>query len=99
MAALAYVLLPVSGLIAYFNGSDERMRFHGLQAITLGLLWPALLYTASAFSTLAAQVVWILGAALWLMLMAFAGLGKDVPLPLMGKPLRRAAQYSPKAAQ
>jgi uncharacterized membrane protein len=99
MAALAYVLLPVSGVLAYFNGSDTRMRFHGLQAITLGLLWPAFLYAASVLSTLATQIVWILGAATWLTLMAVAGFGKDIRLPLIGRPLQHAARRSPKAAQ
>ena len=41
MPGLAYVLLPLSGMLAYFNGTSVRMRFHGLQAIALGALWPA----------------------------------------------------------
>ena len=99
MAAFAYVLLPVSGLVAYFNGSDARIRWHGLQAIALGLLWPVALYGASAFSTRAAQMVWFIGAIVWLAFMVLAAVGRDVSLPFLGKLLRRAATASPKDAR
>jgi uncharacterized membrane protein len=99
MAALAYVLLPVSGLIAYFNGSNARIRWHGLQAITIGVLWPAALYAASSFSVRAVQLVWALGAATWLAVMLAAAFGKDVCLPLLGKFLQKAAVESPRAVR
>jgi uncharacterized membrane protein len=93
MAALAYVLLPVSGLLAYFNGASPRMRFHGLQAILLGLLWPAALYGGSAVSPIATRAVAAGGWVLWIGLMTTAALGKDVGPRL----LKRWAQDSPKA--
>jgi uncharacterized membrane protein len=93
MPALAYVLLPVSGMLAYFNGTSVRMRFHGLQAIVLGALWPAALYGGSAISPTATRAVAIAGAALWLLLMVTAALGRD----LGPRVLKRWAEESPKA--
>jgi uncharacterized membrane protein len=97
MAALAYVLLPVSGAIAYFNARSARLRFHGLQAISLGLIWPAALYGASQLSRQATQLVWGLGAVVWILLMLLTATGKDVRLPVLGRFLQRAAQESPKS--
>jgi uncharacterized membrane protein len=99
MAALAYILLPISGVLAYFNASEARIRFHGLQAIALGLLWPLALYGASAISVGASQAVWGLGAVVWLLMMVFAGIGKDLRIPLLGSMLERAARRSPKAVR
>jgi uncharacterized membrane protein len=96
VAALAYVLLPLSGLIAYFNGGSPRLRFHGLQAIAFGLLWPAALYCGTAVSRTASQAAWALGAIVWVALMLLAGIGKDVRLPLIGRWLAQAAVRSPK---
>jgi uncharacterized membrane protein len=93
MPALAYVLLPVSGMLAYFNGTSARMRFHGLQAIVLGALWPAALYGGSAISPTATRAVAVVGAALWLLLMVTAALGRD----LGPRVLKRWAEESPKA--
>ena len=97
MAALAYVLLPLSGLIAYFGGSSERVRFHGLQAVALGALWPAALYGASAITAGVTQAVFAAGAVLWLALIGMTAEGKDVHLPIVGRPLARAAAHSPRA--
>jgi uncharacterized membrane protein len=99
MAALAYVLLPISGLLAYFNGSTARMRWHGLQAIAIGTLWPAALYAASAISTRASQVVWAAGAIGWLVMMVLAGAGKDARIPIIGRVLQRLAAESPKVVR
>jgi uncharacterized membrane protein len=93
MAALAYVLLPVSGLLAYFNGASPRMRFHGLQAILLGLLWPVALYGGSAVSPTATRAIAAGGGGLWIVLMITAALGKDVGPRL----LKGWAEESPKA--
>lgn len=95
MAALAYVLLPVTGLLAYFRGSTERIRWHGLQAIALGAVWPAVLYACAWVSPGATQVAFVAGAVLWLGLLASTALGKDVALPLIGEWLRRAANSVP----
>ena len=97
MPALAYVLLPVSGLIAYLLGPDARVRFHGLQAIALGLAWPLGLYAASAVSATATQIVFVVGAAAWLVLLVGAAVGRDPRLPLAGRRLERAAEADPRA--
>jgi uncharacterized membrane protein len=99
MAGLAYILLPVSGAIAYFNARSPRIRFHGLQAIALGLVWPAALYGASAVSVRASQLVWAIGAIAWMALMLPAAFGKDLKIPVVGKLLQRAAVQSPKAVR
>ncbi len=96
MAALAYILLPVSGLIAYFTGPTARIRFHGLQAVFLGAAWPVALYAGSAVSARVTQITWALGALLWVVLMGAAAFGKDVRVPLVGPTLQRVAAASPK---
>jgi uncharacterized membrane protein len=95
MAALAYLLLPVTGLCAYLKGSNERIRWHGLQAIVLGVVWPAALYAGAWISPGVTQAVFVVGAAIWLALIVATALGKDVPLPLIGGWLRRAASVPP----
>jgi uncharacterized membrane protein len=91
MAALAYVLLPLSGLAAFFNGSSPRVRLHGLQAIVLGLLWPASLYLCSLVTPGATQVAFAIGLLVWLVLMGGAAAGHDVRLPFVGELFERAA--------
>lgn len=97
MSGLAYVALPVSGLIAYLLGSDERKRFHGLQAIALGLLWPLALYAASAASPQATRIVFLAGAAVWLLFTVLAAAGRDPRLPFLGRFLRRVAAGDPRS--
>jgi len=89
MAGLAYLLLPVTGALAYFNGQKARTRFHGLQAVLLGVLWPAALYAGSAISPDATFVVAIGGAVIWLGFMLIALIGRDPRFPLIGKTLQR----------
>jgi uncharacterized membrane protein len=96
VAAFAYILLPVSGLIAYFTGRTARMRLHGLQAVFLGAAWPAALYAGSAVSARVTQITWALGALLWVALMGAAAFGKDLRLPLVGPRLQRVAAASPR---
>ena len=95
MAALAYVLPPVSGLIAYFNSSSARARLHGLQSIAFGFLWPAALYACSALTPGATQVAFIVGAATWLLLFAVTALGRDPRVPGTGRVLERWAAEPP----
>lgn len=95
MAALAYVLLPVSGFVAYVGGSTRRVRFHGLQAIALGLLWPLALYASAAIARSVLLVVAVGGAILWLILLIGAALGRDPRIPLVGGALARAAEVAP----
>jgi uncharacterized membrane protein len=96
MAALAYLLLPVTGLLAYFNSASARVRFHGLQAVLLGLLWPLAIYGFSALSASAGLVAWAGGAVVWLVLMLSAAAGRDLGIPLVGRYLRRAAEQGPR---
>ena len=93
MAALAYVLLPVSGLIAFLTAEDARVRFHGLQAIALGLLWPLLLYAAAITSERVTQVAFGLGLVVWLGYLLGTLVGKDPRLPAVSGALARTAQY------
>jgi uncharacterized membrane protein len=95
MAALAYVLLPVSGLIAYALGTSPRTRRHGLQAIVFGAVWPAALYAGSWISEWATRVVFVVGALIWVVLMILAAAGRDPRLPGLGVLLERAAALPP----
>ena len=95
MAALAYLLLPVSGLIAYMKGRTVRVRWHGLQAITLGVAWPAALYVCSWVSPGATQGAFIAGAGAWVVLMVAAAAGREVGVPGLKGVLERAARRPP----
>ena len=95
MAGVAYLFLPVSGLIAYFNGTTARTRFHGLQAILVGCLWPLSLILCSKVSPGATQAAFVVGAALWLALMIPTFFGFDPRLPGLGRLLRNAAEDDP----
>jgi hypothetical protein len=92
MAAFAYLVLPVSGAIAYFSGKTPRSRWHGLQAIVLGALWPAALYLASAAADGLVLPVTIGGAAVWLLFLGGAAVGRDPSLPWLGPRLRELAK-------
>jgi hypothetical protein len=99
VAALAYVLLPVSGLYAYLKGSSARVRFHGLQAIAIGVTWPAALYGCTYLTPGATQLCALAGAAVWLGFLAATAFGLDPRLPLAGKQLQRAAREDPRALE
>jgi uncharacterized membrane protein len=92
VAALAYLLLPLSGLIAFATGGDERVRFHGAQSIVFGTLWATALYAGSALSGEATLVVAVLGALVWVTLLVGTGLGRDPSFPIVGSLLWRAAR-------
>ena len=98
MAAFAYVLPPVTGLIAYLSARDERGRMHGLQAITIGVVWPVLLYAAALGPPVAVQAIFVAGALVWLGFLVLALFGRDPVIPLIGKKLRAAAALSVKDA-
>lgn len=95
MAALSYVLLPLTGMIAYFAGDGPRARFHGLQAVLWGAAWPLSLYGASAISPGVTRMVFAVGALVWLFLLTATALGRDPALPLIGGLLRRWAEDPP----
>lgn len=81
MAALAYVLLPLSGVIAFLIGPSVRIRFHGLQAIAVGAVWAVAAYVASWIAPLVTVAVFLTGAALWLILLISSLVGRDIRLP------------------
>ncbi len=92
MSGLAYLLLPVSGALAFVLGRDPRLRFHGLQAIVLGLLWPLALYGGSAVSPATSRIVFFAGAVVWFGFAIAAAVGRDPKLPLVWERLQRLAQ-------
>jgi uncharacterized membrane protein len=96
VAALAYVLPPVSGLVAYFAASTVRVRWHGLQAVLLGLLWPAALYAGAAVTPGATQAVAALGTLVWLLFLVGSAVGRDPRWPVAGEWLRHLASSSPR---
>jgi len=96
VAALAYLLLPVSGLAAYLAGRSARTRFHGLQAVTLGLAWPAALYACTYVTPGATQACALVGAVTWLGFLVATALGLDPRIPFAGRYLEEAAREDPK---
>ena len=96
MAFLAYLLPPASGLLVYLRTSSRRARFHGLQAVVFGVVWPAALYLGSWVTPGATQVVFALGAALWIVLLVSTALGFDPSAPGARRLLERAAASSPR---
>ncbi len=90
-AALAYVLLPVTGLIAYVTGVEARTRFHGLQAIVLGLVIPVALYVTALGPPVAVQIAFALGMGSWLAFIVMTAAGRDPKLPWLGSWLGRLA--------
>jgi uncharacterized membrane protein len=98
MAALAYVLLPVTGLLAFSMGTG-RVRFHGLQAIIFGLVWPLLLLAASFSAPIATQVVFVVGCIVWVWLLLATALGRDPALPGLRGALVEGAGADPLAGR
>jgi uncharacterized membrane protein len=94
VAALAYLLPPISGALAFFLSADERVRFHGLQSVAIGAAWPGLLYGASTVSATATQLTFVLGLVVWLGSLIVTALGRDARVPVVGKALARAAGLS-----
>lgn len=92
MAALAYLLLPVTGLIAFLKGPSVRVRFHGLQAVVIGSVWPVALYAASAVSARATQAVYLAGAVVWIGFFLGTLIGRDPRLPGLTRSLGRWAK-------
>jgi uncharacterized membrane protein len=95
VAALAYLLLPVTGLVAYLKGSSRRVRFHGLQAIAIGLLWPLALYACTYAGPGATQAAFAIGGVVWVGFLASSAFGLTPRIPLLGPVLWRAAAGDP----
>jgi uncharacterized membrane protein len=81
MAALAYVLLPLSGALAFFTAESRRVRFHGLQAILYGVAWPVVLFAVAALAPSLTVVVAIGGAIGWAVLILLTAIGADPRIP------------------
>ena len=97
MAAFAYLLLPVTGLVAYLTGRDQRTRAHGLQAISIGLLWPVCLYLAALGPAVAVQAVFVIFTLVWLAFLLLTLFGRDPRLPIVGKALASLAETGTRA--
>jgi uncharacterized membrane protein len=95
--ALAYLVPPLSGLVVYFMAGEERTRWHGLQAVLLGVIWPAALYAGSAVSPAVTQTAAVCGLVVWLAFLVGAASGRDPHWPVAGRWLRALAAESPRA--
>jgi uncharacterized membrane protein len=93
MAWLAYLLPPVSGFVAYTTGRSSRTRFHGLQAVWIGFIFPLVLYVASWITPTVTRVVLVLELLVWFAYLVGSAIGKDPSLPLAGKFSKRAASF------
>jgi uncharacterized membrane protein len=96
MAALAYVVPPVTGLVAYLAARTPRTRFHGLQSVLLGVLWPLALYAGALVSPGVTQAAGAAGLLAWLVFAVGAAVGRDPHWPLLGARLRALAEHSPR---
>jgi hypothetical protein len=96
VAALAYLLPPVSGLVAYFGSGTRRTRFHGLQSVLLGTLWPAALLGGALVSPGVTQAAAAGGLIAWLTFLIGAGLGRDPRWPGVGRRLWALAERPPR---
>ena len=81
MAALAYLLPPLTGLLAFGLGAEARVRRHGLQSVAFGVLWPATIYAAARVGAAGTRAAFALGALTWLALLISTALGRDLWLP------------------
>ena len=81
MAALAYVVPPLTGLWVFSRGNDVRTRAHGFQSILLGVAWPLALYAGSWITAGATQAVFAAFAVVWLVLIATAARGRGYLIP------------------
>ncbi|MGH2701252.1 MAG: hypothetical protein ACRDJ2_05680 [Actinomycetota bacterium] len=93
MAALAYLFPPLTGLLTYALGRDERLRWHGLQSVVFGFAWPALIYAASLAGAMGTRVAFALGALIWIGFFLLTMMGRDPRLP-GGRRLRSLAASS-----
>jgi uncharacterized membrane protein len=96
MTALAYIFPPISGLIAYLRGTSGRTRFHGLQAVLLGLLWPLSLLAGSLISPGVTQAAFAVMAVLWLVALFGTAIGRNPSLPGIRGVIANAAASSPR---
>jgi uncharacterized membrane protein len=99
VAGLAYLLPPLSGLVAYLMAGTGRIRWHGLQSVVLGVVWPAALYAGSATSPGVTQAAAVGGLGVWLFFLVGAAAGRNPRWPVAGRWLRALAAESPRARE
>ena len=95
MSTLAYLIPPVTGLLAYLKGSSQRVRLHGLQSVAFGIMWPSALYVGSWISPTATRVAFVVFAALWIVLLVGTVFGFDPAVPGTRRALSRATGIPP----
>jgi uncharacterized membrane protein len=71
------------------------MRFHGLQAVWIGFIFPLALYVASLLTPAVTRVVAVLEVLVWLGLVVGTAIGRDPALPFVGPLSKRAATSRP----
>jgi hypothetical protein len=81
MPALAYLFPPLSGLCAYALGRTGRARWHGLQSVVLGALWPASMYLGSWAGPFGSRIAFALGLLVWLGFLVLTAAGLNPRLP------------------
>ena len=82
--------------MAYLFG-DARARFHGLQAILFGLVWPLGLYAAAAVSAVVTRAVFAAGGLIWLAAIVATSVGRDPAVPGLRAWLSRLAEGDPRS--
>ena len=87
MAALAYLLLPMTGLLVYVTTRDRRTRWHALQAVVLGIAFPVALYLASLGPPALVQGVFVVGTVTWIGFFVATLIGRDPKIPGLGRHL------------
>jgi uncharacterized membrane protein len=95
MAALAYLLPPVTGLIAFLFAIDPRLRFHGLQSVALGAVWPVAIYAGSFVAPILTRIAFFGGAGVWLILLLSTAVGRDLAVPGIAGRFRDLVAYRP----
>jgi uncharacterized membrane protein len=84
VSVIAYLLLPITGVLVFLLSYSERARFHALQSIVFGTAWALLLYAGALIGARVTQAVFILGVLAWLTLIVATWRGRDLRLPLVG---------------
>ncbi|MCE0487943.1 DUF4870 domain-containing protein [Ornithinimicrobium sediminis] len=95
---LAYLFTWLSGLVVYLTQRDRELRFHGAQAILLGIAWVVAVFAWTVMSvvvgfasdtlgSLFGFVGWLLGlafVAVWVLMMVKAYNQEHYKLPVIG---------------